>query len=72
MIRTINKIRERYERLKTNLDMIKSPEGRSRIQIEIDTLKEYLDNPNINLRGAISQSSGERYRTLRWIAGELV
>lgn len=72
MIQTLENIKTRYETLKKNVNIIQNIQGRYRTQTEINTLKEFIDNPNLNLDKAIKESHGERLRTFRWIAGDVV
>ncbi len=70
--RTLEQVKEKYDRLVTNLPMIKNKQGNTNVRIMISALKMFIENPNLNLKGEIDNSFGTKKQMLRWIAGETV
>jgi hypothetical protein len=70
--KTIQEVRERHDRLARNLSLITNRTGNDNVKREINTLKIFLDNPNINLEGEIKNSYGTERQAFRWIAGEVI
>ncbi len=71
--KTITEIKERHSRLVSNLYLIINKEGKRNVKVMIKTLKEYLDNPNINLKYEIENApEGQRKQNLKWINGDAV
>jgi hypothetical protein len=68
MIRSNEEIKERINRLKQNIDIIRNNQGKSNVLVMINTLQEYLDNPQ-DIDYLINNSSGQRKQTLKWIGG---
>lgn len=70
--KTFEEVKELYIKLNNNVDNIPNYCGRGRIKEQIKILKEYIDNPGMNINNEIDNSSGERQRMFRWIQGDLV
>lgn len=68
MIRSILEIKERINRLKQNIEIVKNDQGKSNIKLIINTLESYIENPR-DLDYLINNSDGQRKQTFKWIAG---
>ena len=70
LIKTVDQIKERIAKLKSNVALIKNEEGKKNILEEIKVMEDYLSNPFNDFKELIKKANSKvKAQTLKWIGG---